>query len=347
MILKKTIFIFFIYLITPILFADESQKLNENIQKILKLKETNDYDGMISIISEEIKKGNLYAIYFDILGGAYDAKKNKEDAYLSYLKGFFYNPSLEYSRNNLVKKMNYFENRKDELDKDSWLHKYLSIKKLFDDNYLDEADKKLGILLGEGKNLDILCIINKDIKSLKGVPKESKSIISNLTSAESYFNKVIVEMGDNCPEYVFYEYADLLFKSEKFSKALENYEVSVLKNKLRRDNKLKLGACYLYTKNYLEAKKIFLDCTNKTPEYAEAHLYLGFSHWALKESDKALKSFSKVIELCQTNNTSFRDKAKKAMEVVRKGDLFLTPNDMNKLMPDKLPAIETKKEPAK
>lgn len=345
--LKQIVFIFYIILMMPFIQADESQALNENVQKILKLKETNDYDSMITLIKEEIKKGNLYAIYFDILGAAYDAKKEKEEAYLSYLKGFFYNPSLEYSRNNLVKKMKYIENRKEELEKESWLYKYFIVKKLFDDNNLDEADNKLTLLLSEGKNLDILCIINKDIRSLKGAPKESRTVISNLAAAESYFNKVIAEMGDSCPEYVFYEYGDLLFKSEKFSLAHGNFQKSVLKNKLRKDNKLKVGACLLYTKDYVEAKNIFLECVTKSPDYAEAHLYLGFSHWALKESDKALKAFAKVIELCQTSNTGFRDKARKAMEVVRKGDLFLTPNDMNKIMASKLPAKETKAEPAK
>jgi predicted Zn-dependent protease len=347
MIFKKNLVILIFCSLTPFLLADESQQVNEIIQKTIKLKETNDYDSMIKLINEEIKKGNLHAIYFDILGGAYDAKKDKEAAYLSYLKGFFYNPSLEYARNKLVKKMNYIENRKEELEKDSWLYKYLSVKKLFDDNYLDEADKKLGVLLGEGKNLDILCIFNKDIRSLKGAPKASNAVITNLSSAESYFNKVIAEMGDNCPEYVYYEFADLLFKSEKYEKAIENYQTSAKKNILRRDNKLKLGACYLYTKDYVEAKKIFSECINKMPDYAEAHLYIGFSHWALKESEKALQAFSKVIELCQTSNTNFREKAKKAMEVVKKGDLFLTPNDMNKLMSDKLSQPEVKKEPSK
>lgn len=347
MISKKILVILFFSFLTPFLIADESQQFNENIQKVKKLKEVNDYDGMIKLMNEEIQKGNLFPLYFDILGGAYDAKKDKEAAYLSYEKGFFYNPSIEYARTNLVKRMNYIENRKEELEKDSWLYKFLTIKKLFDDNNLDEADKKMGALLGEGRNLDILCVINKDIRSLKGVPKASNGVLTNLASAESYFNKVIAEMGDNCPEYVFYEYADLLFKSEKYDKALEKYQVSVTKNKFRRDNKLKLGACYLYTKDYAEAKNIFLECTNKMPDYAEAYLYLGFSHWALKESEKASKAFSKVVELCQTNNTSFRDKAKKAMEVVKKGDLFLTPNDMSKLMPDKLSTPEAKKEPAK
>jgi TolA-binding protein len=338
---------YLIIFINHAVFADESQNLNEFIAKIAKLNEKKDYDEVIKVTKAEIDKGNLTQLYFSILGGAYALKKNEEDAYLTYLKGFLYNPTTEYAKKNLTGQMNYIEHRANELNKDSWLYRYLNAKKSFDDSDIISAEKKIGTLMSENKNIDILCIINKDIKSLKDVPKETKDIFNNLTEAESSFNKVIAQMGDACPEYVYYEFGDLLFKSKKYSAASGNYQISVNKNKARRDNKLKLGVCNLYEKNYKEAKLIFSQCIETYPDYAEAYLYLGFSQWALKESDKAIKSFTEVVELIKTGNTSIKDKAKKAITVVTKGDLFLTPSDMDKIINAATPALNVNKEATK
>lgn len=323
--------------------ADESQRINETLLKVSKLKEKNEYDEIIKLIDNEINNGKLIQIYFDILGGAYAAKKNSEEAYLAYLKGHLYNPTTEYSRDNLVKKMNYIQNRAEELEKNSWLTKYLIVKKLFDDGDIANADKKISELSSEGKNLDVLCIINKDIKSFKSVSKETNSILGALNEAESMFNKVIAQLGDKCPEYVFYEFADLFYKTNKYDSALSNYQLSFKKNPSRRDNMLKIGVCQLYIKNYVDAKKQFLLCIEKYHEYSEAFLYLGFSQWALKESEKAIKSFSTVIELNKSNNSSTKEKAKKAISVVKRGDLFLTPSDMDKIIKATQPDTSQKK----
>lgn len=312
--------------------TDESQNLNEIILKVNKLKEKDEYDEIIKLMNDEIGKGKNFQLYFDILGGAYAGKKNSEDAYLSYLKGHLYNPTTEYSRDKLVKKMKYIENRASELDKNSWIAKYLTAKKLFDDGDIINAEKKVSELSSEGKNLDVLCILNKDIKSFKDVPKDSKAVVETFSEAESMFNKVIATQGNNCPEYVYYELADLLFKTSKYEKALPNYQISVTKNAMRRDNLLKVGICQLYIKNYGESKQTFLQCVQKNSQYSEAYLYLGFSHWALKESDKAINAFTTVVNLNSTNNSALKEKAKKAMVVVNKGDLFLTPNDMDKII---------------
>lgn len=345
---KYFLLFFFIvasYLSTGFLYADESQSINEIIVKVNQFKEKNNYDEIIRLIKGEIDKGSLHQLYFDILGGAYAGKKNFEESYLAYLRGHYYNPTTEYSKNQLIKKMNYIENRPEELEKDSWLYKYLQVKKLFDDGDIINADKKLSELSSENKNLDLLCIINKDIKSFKDIPKDTKNLLVTFSEAESMFNRVISEQGGKCPEYVYYEFADLLYKTNKYTLALENYKISVSKNPLRRDNLLKVGICQLYSKNYKEAKIIFLSLIEKNANYIEANLYLGFSHWALKESDKAIKSFSNVVEMSKSSNSILKDKAKKAIEVVKKGDLFLTPNDMDKIIKGSQPSPNQKTDP--
>jgi tetratricopeptide (TPR) repeat protein len=158
--------------------------------------------------------------------------------------------------------------------------------------------------------------MNKDVLSILGKPFDS----------ELLFIKTISKLENKCPEFVLYEYADLLVRTNRIKNAIELFEKCNLINPYRRESLFKLGTCYFLNKDFQKAKDIFIKCVQTFSSYSEANLFLGITYWALKDTNNSIKELTKASE---SNLVQTKDLAIKSISAIKEGKSFLSNQELD------------------
>jgi len=305
--------------------SSQEKKIKQKIQNphmlhIDKLYKEKKYQEAIHYLIKLLEKQKSNQVYHLLISVSFSKLKNDQKAFEYLRRGYLHNPTTIYARKKMLPILNYLYNNFKNHEKFPWLNKYYKIKKLFDENKLPQAETLALKLLEDNTNTDLTAILCKDIKTIQG----------KASSFDSTLRKVINTLGNNCPEYIFFELGETLYNSGKFEHAIKSLETAMKMNKFRRRSGALYGASLLYTGSYARANSALSNSLKLFPKFSETRLYYALSFWALNKSSKAIDELDSILN--KNTPSKILKKAKGALKVIKAGEIFLTPEMMQEVM---------------